>query len=317
MIDKAVAGSSYVTCCIGVIFAFAFVYLVLRNYRKMLPHDKGREFAVNGALSAGKPRGAGVVFVPVFIVAALMFDSMSAEKFIYLFLLAVEMMTGYLDDSAKVSWGELKKGLLDLGVAAAAAVTYVVYNGSSLTMPILRLQIHMNPVLYVILAIVLIWISINVTNCADGVDGLSGTLTIVTLGSFMLLDTFLGAMQYQIILFIVCILAYQWYNAGPSLILMGDAGSRAMGFYIAIIAMKSGSPFMYIPLALVLILDGGLGLLKVSFIRYLKLKNFMANVKTPLHDNVRKFRGWSDTQTVYRFAIMQFMISLVAIYLAR
>ena len=43
----------------------------------------------------------------------------------------------------------------------------------------------------------------------------------------------------------------------------------------------------------------------------------MANVKTPLHDNVRKLRGWSDTQTVFRFAIMQIVISIMALYLAQ
>ena len=175
----------------------------------------------------------------------------------------------------------------------------------------------LHPVLYVILAVILIWVSINVTNCTDGVDGLSGTLTMVTLASFLVLDTGRGDMQYEIVLFIVSILAYQWYNASPSLLMMGDAGSRAMGFFIAVIAMKSECPFMYIPLALMMILDGGLGLLKVSFIRYLHLKNFMKDIKTPLHDHARKSAAWSDAQTVYRFGIIQFMVSLVAVYLAR
>ena len=46
--------------------------------------------------------------------------------------------------------------------------------------------------------------------------------------------------------------------------MMGDAGSRAMGIFISIAALKSGSPLLYIPVALVLILDGGLGLVKVT-----------------------------------------------------
>ena len=317
MIRNFTAGSQNVVHCIGVLFAFALVYLVLRNYRSILPRDKGREFAVNGALSAGKPRGAGLIFVPSFILAALMFDRVSPEKLIYMVLLAVEMATGYLDDSSATPWGELKKGLLDFAVAAAASITYVIFNGSTITMPIFNLEVSMHPVIYVILAVILIWTSINVTNCTDGVDGLSGTLTIITLFSFFILDQGVEGMDYQIVLFIASLLGYQWFNAKPSLLLMGDAGSRAMGFFIAIVAMKSGHPFMFIPLALIMILDGGLGLVKVSFIRYLKLKNFMANVKTPLHDNVRKRRGWSDTQTVFRFAIMQIVISIMALYLAQ
>lgn len=317
MINRFELASVHVTFAIGAFFAFALVYVLLGRQNNILPRDQGREFAVNGKLSAGKARGAGLIFIPVFILAALMFDEMYPEKVVYLALLAIEMITGFLDDSAKVPWGELKKGLLDLAVAIVAAVTYVFYNGSRILMPIFRLEVDLHPVLYVILAVVLIWISINAANCTDGVDGLSGTLTMVTLGSFLVLDTGRGDMRYEIILFIAVLLAYQWYNASPSILMMGDAGSRAMGFFIAIIAMKSECPFMYILLALMMILDGCLGLLKVSFIRYLHLKNFMADIRTPLHDHARKLSGWSDAQTVYRFAIIQFMVSLIALYLAK
>ena len=51
---------------------------------------------------------------------------------------------------------------------------------------------------------------------------------------------------------------------------MGDAGSRAMGIFIAICALKSQSPFIYILAGLVLIIDGGLGLVKVSLLRFLR-----------------------------------------------
>ena len=86
--------------------------------------------------------------------------------------------------------------------------------------------------------------------------------------------------------------------------LMGDAGSRALGFFIALLAMKSSHPFAYLMLSLVLIIDGGLGLLKISLIRFLKL-HVMTNLRTPIHDHVRKNMEWSDTQVVIRFVIIQ------------
>ena len=95
---------------------------------------------------------------------------------------------------------------------------------------------------------------------------------------------------------------------------MGDAGSRAMGIFISIAALKSGSPLLYIPVALVFILDGGLGLLKVALIRGFKI-HILKNVRTPLHDHVRKVMGWSNTQTVFRFAIIQIVISVAVVYL--
>ena len=120
--------------------------------------------------------------------------------------------------------------------------------------------------------------------------------------------------SHTILLFVICILAYLWFNATPSKLMMGDAGSRAMGFFISIAALKTGSPFIYIPVAIVLILDGGLGLLKVSLLRFLKIR-ILVNTRTPLHDHVRKVMGWSNTQAVFRFAIIQIMISAAVIYL--
>ncbi len=74
----------------------------------------------------------------------------------------------------------------------------------------------MNPVVYGILAVILVWGSINVTNCADGVDGLSGTLASITLATVYLImqsKEIAPDFAYLILLFIACILGYLWYNA--------------------------------------------------------------------------------------------------------
>lgn len=299
----------------GVLTAFGATCLLLSKCSGLLPKDQGRDFAVEGKKSAGKPRGAGIIFVLVFAVAMLLFADLSLELCIYLMLVVIEMLTGFFDDTADKPWGELKKGILDLIVAVAVTLTYLQYNGSTIRFAGKELVLH--PVLFVICAVVLVWASINVTNCADGVDGLSGTLVIITLATIYVIDNIRAAgseFSFPILLFIVCILGYLWYNATPSRLLMGDAGSRAMGVFISIAVLKSGSPFLYIPAAFVLIMDGGLGLVKVSLIRVFKI-HILKNTLTPLHDHVRKKLGWSNTQTVFRFAIIQIVISLAAVYM--
>ena len=228
------------------------------------------------------------------------------------------MLTGYLDDCAKNPWGEYKKGLLDLLLAVMTAVTYINFNGTRLIIASLGVDINLHPLLFGLLIVVLVWTSINVTNCADGVDGLSGTLTIITLTTIYIMIDMQGGdadFSYSILLFIVCILGYLWYNATPSRMLMGDAGSRAMGIFIAIAILKTDNPIMYIPTAFVLIMDGGLGLLKVALLRFLKIHIFK-NTRLPLHDHVRKKWGWSNTQTVFRFSIIQIIISIALLYSA-
>lgn len=301
---------------LGILFAFALTVTATLKLQRFLPKDAGREYAHDGKLSAGKPRGAGVIFVPVFAAAALLFSPIRAENLIYLILMVLCMLTGFLDDASKVPWGEYKKGFLDLCVAVLVVETFLKYNSSEVRLALFDVQVTLPPVLFAALAVILVWGSVNVTNCADGVDGLSGTLTIISIMTIYMVDRLLGVgggFSYLILLFAVCILGYLWYNAAPSRLMMGDAGSRTMGLFISIAVLKTGCPLLYLPVALVLILDGGLGLVKVFLLRFLKIR-ILKNVRTPLHDHVRKVWNWSNTQTVFRFAIIQIILSVAVIY---
>lgn len=301
---------------VGLLLAFLITCILLKVLKNILPRDGGRAYAVNGGLSQGKPRGAGIVFILVFTAATLLFVPITRELIIYLLMIIAAMMSGYLDDSSKAPWGEYKKGLIDLIIALVCAVTYVNFNGSTLHFMISGTSVELHPVLYVVLAMLLIWVSINVTNCTDGVDGLSGSIGIATILTFYLVFVSkLDNQDYGLIslLMIACILGYLWFNASPSKLLMGDAGSRAIGLFIAVLALKTGSPLLFIPAALTFIIDGGLGLVKVALLRFFKIK-ILANTRTPIHDHVRKNLGWSDTQTVFRFIIMQAMVSFVTLY---
>lgn len=304
---------------LGVAFAYLTTCILLGTGINKLPKDHGRAFAHDGVLSAGKPRGAGFIFILIFVIASVIFGRLERELIIYLILTVAAMITGFLDDCAKVSWGELRKGLLDLVIAIMTAITYVNFNGSDVTIALTGTTFILPPVVYVILAIILVWGSINVTNCADGVDGLSGTLACISLATIYIImqkkDSAPG-FEYMILLFIACLLGYLWYNATPSCLMMGDAGSRAIGLFIAIAIMKTGSPFLYLLVAAVLMVDGGIGLVKVSLLRFLKIK-ILTNIRTPLHDHVRKNKKWSNAQTVFKFAIIQIMISAAVLWLIK
>ena len=266
--------------------AFLMTCVCITKFNYLLPKDAGRDFAHDGKLSAGKPRGAGIIFILVFAAAALLFSELSVEIVIYIVLVIAEMLTGYLDDASEKPWNEYKKGLLDLLVAVVLSLTFMHYNSSTIEFAIPGISVTIPPVVFCLLSIVLIWVSINVTNCSDGVDGLSATLTIITLITLYIVKGMKGTtdnFSYLILLF-------------------------------AIAALKTESPFLYIFAAFVLIADGGIGIVKVALLRFLKIK-ILTNVRTPLHDHVRKVWDWSNTQTVFRFGIIQIVISVATIYM--
>ena len=291
--------------------SFLIAFFSLKFFKRILPKDQGRAFAVNGALSEGKPRGAGIIFVTSFTLCTALFYPLDIENIIYLVLVYAAMLSGFFDDAAETPWGNLKKGLIDLVISLGIAFTYYFYNGSQVKLYITDSTFTIPTPLFIILAGVLVWTAINVTNCTDGVDGLCGSLVMTVLLPLAFMVTKSGAadMLLPMIMF-VTLAAYLWFNCSPSQMLMGDAGSRALGVFLAVMFLKTAAPFAFIPMAIVIILDGGLGLLKLSFRRFLKIKNFMEGIRTPLHDHARKNKGWSDTQVVIRFTILQIIVNL-------
>ena len=296
---------------LGVAISFLVAFAGFSVFKNVLPKDQGREFAHNGALSEGKPRGAGIILIFAFVIATVVVIRLDVEYISYLLLIFGSMITGYLDDASQTPWGELKKGILDLVISLGSAVSYWYFNSSRIVIATLGIDIKLPAVLFIALGTILVWASINVTNCSDGVDGLCGSLTVISLFSaLMLIHKLRGDERFEkiVLIMLACILAYLWFNASPSKLLMGDAGSRALGVMLAIAFMKTSAPIMFVPCAIILIIDGGLGLVKLSAIRYLKMKKFMANVRTPIHDHMRKNKKWSDTQTVFRFCIIQAVV---------
>ena len=308
---------SFVPALSGVLIAFFGTIILMKVFASRLPHDQGRAFAVEGTLSKGKVRGAGIVFVLVFVATVFLYDHISTEKIIYLVVITACMLSGFFDDKAEKPWNEYLKGALDLLLGTAIAAAYLIWHGNTfMILPPWGVSIRIPYGLAAILIIALVWMSINVTNCTDGVDGLSATLSIITLSAFWLLAFCMDGPEDSLFItyFITVLVAYLWYNANPSSMLMGDAGSRAMGMMIAIVALLSGYVLLYIPFAIVMILDGGLGLIKVALLRFLKIK-ILVNVRCPLHDQARKVMEWSNTQVVFRFAIIQIMAAMPFVWL--
>ncbi|WP_455718428.1 phospho-N-acetylmuramoyl-pentapeptide-transferase, partial [Anaerosporobacter sp.] len=283
---------------IGIVVAFVITFLALKHPLPFLPSDKGRDYALNGKQSKGKIRGVGLSFVVCFVVCSYIFLPFDREFVIYSILLFGVMLSGYLDDASDTPWNEYKKGLIDLILSVITILTFIDFN--STTIYIGTLELVVPKVLYVLLGILLFWISINVTNCSDGVDGLCASVTSVVLLSFSIIfSETLGKYAMASFLFVAVLLAYLYFNAYPSSMLMGDAGSRALGYFIAIITIKTGHPFIYLLLAGVFIIDGGLGLVKVFLLRFFRF-GILKNTLTPIHDDVRSKHNWSDTQVVVR-----------------
>ncbi len=302
--------------------------LLPRLAMKYCPRDRGRAHAVESNVAQGKPTGAGIVFIPIFIAIQFFVLPMSFEIAGVLLLTLVACVFGFLDDKANDAWGEYIKGAIDLVIGIFAAILVSNLDPVEIWLPLTKLTLTISPIFYIPLAVVWIWTSINATNCSDGVDGLSGTLSSIAflslgvllyfvvgnveMAKYLLVPNYSDGAAYGILaLSMVGTLAgYLWHNAHPSALLMGDAGSRAIGFLLGVLVLKCGNPFLSIIVAGVLMINGGTGLVKVALLRFFRI-SILKSIRFPLHDHVRKNMNWSTPQVLVRFSLVQMALTLI------
>lgn len=296
-------------------------WLLPRNWSR-LPTDKGREYAIDAEKSIGKPIAGGILFIPVFILLSLLvipFDWMFVG---ILLCVLVAMIVGYLDDRSEEGWSEYRLGTIDLFIALAASMIICQLEPFTIWLPLFKDPITVGPLTFVVGATVLIWVSINATNCTDGVDGLSASLSgmgILFLGAilygivghadiaaYLLVPHYPLGADWAIMAFVMvgCLTGYLWHNSYPSAVLMGDAGSRPIGLMLGVLVLACGNPFLILVVAFVVLVNGATGMIKVALLRFFKIGIF-GEIRYPLHDHVRHNMGWSNTQVLVRFMLLQ------------
>ena len=357
----------------GTFTAALLCWIFLPRLWDRLPRDRGKAICkdLGGMKSAGKPTGTGyyvtLLCLPVLILfAPLKFWDMAAVVMLY-----AAMLFGYLDDKSNEPWGELKKGLLDAVVSIAiacfiflghahvpaelACIPDFAYTFGEeaireasacdsarmiVWLPFVKGLWFAPWWVYVPGTAFILWFTMNATNCSDGVDGLAGTLTVITLvmlavilyvvvgyrpvAHYFLVPVYSESARWAIVVMTVAgaFGGYLWYNAEPSKILMGDAGSRFLGILVATASMMTGNPLLVLALAPVVLVNGGGGLGKLVLLRVAKKigfaigeDNVIRKVRFPLHDHCKKNLGWSNAQVLMRFVLLQLVVMPILLIL--
>lgn len=319
------AGIGFAACAL-------VTWMALPKLWARLPTDRGRAFAVNAELSVGKPVSAGLIFISIFCLAAVLFVPLTSRALLTVPFVLAAMVVGYLDDR-RGGFSEYQLAVMDAAIAVGAAMVIYGMQPATLWLPLWKEPIVISPWLATPLATGVIWLAINATNCSDGVDAVSGSLT----GTAIML---LGGLLYAVIgnelvaghlavpfnregaswaimafLMVGCIAGYLWYNAPPSLVLMGDAGSRPIGLMIGMLVVATNNPLFLVLVGSMLLLNGATGLMKVALMRFFGLK-ILSGVRFPLHDHCRKELGWSNSQVLVRFMLVHLGVSALLVILA-
>jgi len=343
----------------GTMLSGLLVWCLLPKLWSRLPRDGGKSLAADGGVaSKGKPTGGGVLITLLVLPAIALFVPMNLWQMGVVLCLYVSMLFGYLDDRSMVPWSRCQKGFLDVFVASAAAILIYCSCGSEMWLPFVKHGVTVPVYIYLPLAVGLLWFTTNATNCSDGVDGLAGSLTLLSLfamagllygvvgykpvADYLLIPTTPGAARWAILVSTIAggLAGYLWYNAEPSRVLMGDAGSRFLGLLVGVTVLVAGNPFLIFVIAPVVLVNGGTGMLKLALLITLGKLGFdvrkthelsqeevdkqhvlvksLHSIRFPLHDHCRKNLQWSNSQVLIRFVLLQsFLTPLLFVILTK
>lgn len=307
---------------LGAALGALLTWWMLPRLWHLLPRDRGRDFAVDAEKSIGKPVSAGILFIPIFVLISFLVVPLDGMFIGILLCVLAAMVVGFLDDRAIGGWSEYRLGAIDLALALLASIIICQLEPFTIWLPLYKEPIEISPMLFILGATPLIWVSINATNCTDGVDGLSASLTgmaILFLGgilyvivghadisAYLLVPHYEQGADWAIMAFVMvgCLAGYLWHNSYPSAVLMGDAGSRPIGLLLGILVLACGNPFLILVVAFVVLVNGATGMIKVALLRFFNIGIF-GQIRYPLHDHVRHNMGWSNTQVLVRFMLLQ------------
>jgi phospho-N-acetylmuramoyl-pentapeptide-transferase len=242
-------------------------------------------------------------------------------------VMAVYAMIGAVDDLAGVRGVRQGEGLTarqkllwEIGLTfVIALILHFGLDLRSMAIPGIPQKIDIG-LFYIPVAMFVIIGASNAVNFTDGLDGLAGIIAASTFLAYGVI----AYLQGQIYLVRFCFtvvgacFAFLWYNAHPAQLFMGDTGSLALGATLGVVALMTGQWLILPVVALVPVAEVLSVIIQVSYFKYTKRRYGQGRrvfKMAPLHHHF-ELLGWSETQVVQRFWLVQLMAAMAGVALA-
>ncbi len=154
----------------------------------------------------------------------------------------------------------------------------------------------------------------NATTSTTSVQGLTGLIAATAFASYGAIASF----QEQTFIAQFCfttvgaLFGFLWFNIKPAELMMGYTGSYALGATLAVIAFMTGQWPMLLFIFAVPYLETLSAALQIIYYRLTGRRIFRM---APMHHHL-ELGGWSETQIVQRFWLINFLVAMIGITLA-
>jgi phospho-N-acetylmuramoyl-pentapeptide-transferase len=311
---------------IGFVIAVVFGLIAVPLLKKLARQKVSSYLEKRHKEKEGTPTMGGIIFILPTIAAVIILLIMgkiefSYNLFIVMFVFLAYALLGFIDDwliiRRKNNTGltEFQKLIGQLGIALVFFYFYMK-GGADPVLDIYTLGIKIDMAwFYGIFLLFVLIASSNAVNITDGLDGLSGGLSVMAFLAFGMLSWNSGAIAGTEDIAIFCfvlvgsLLGFLVYNTHPAKVFMGDTGSLSLGATLASVAIISRHEITLIIVAGVFIFETVVCLIQIFSMVYLKRKVFLM---TPFHHHLEK-KGWDERDIVKLFWVIGLILSMSAI----
>lgn len=234
---------------------------------------------------------------------------------------------GALDDWAGVKGMRRGEGFtarfkMEIELALTFIVALVMYYGldlHSIAIPGIPEKIDIG-LFYIPVAMFIIIGSANAANLTDGLDGLAGIIMASAFVAYAIIADLQGQIYLERFCFTIvgASFAFLWFNAHPAELIMGDTGSLALGATLGVVALMTGQWLIW-PIIMLMPVSITLSvIIQVGYFKYTKKKYGEGRrvfKMAPLHHHF-ELLGWSETQVVQRFWLVQLLAAMAGVALA-
>lgn len=274
----------------------------------------------------GTPTMGGIIFIIPTIITTIILILMGKMELthnlgIVLFVFISYAALGFIDDLLIIKRGN-NIGLTEMqkliGQVAIALIFFYIFMKSgadpSLDMYTFGIKINMGW-LYGIFILFMLVASSNAVNITDGLDGLSGGLSLMAFLALGLISwnaaAITGTEDIAIFCFILVgtLLGFLLFNSHPAKVFMGDTGSLSLGATLASVAIITRHEITFIVVMGVFIFETLVCIIQTISMVFFRKKVFLM---TPYHHHLEKL-GWKETDIVKFLWVIGLILSMSAI----
>lgn len=224
---------------------------------------------------------------------------------------------GFIDDYIKAvkkqNLGLKAKQKMVMQFVLSCAFLYALYllgdHATTITFPIFG-DVDFGILYYPIMILYLMFLT-NAVNLTDGIDGLCGSVTVISSLSMVMLCASMGIWEYSIFSMALAggCLGFLIWNLHPAKVFMGDTGSMFLGGSICAIGFVTRQHLLLALIGIVYVLDALSVVVQVCYFKATKGKRLFK--MSPVHHHF-EMCGFSEYKIVITFSSAALLAGIAA-----